>query len=204
MAKPVHRIEYRPLSKIQAAKRNPKKHDVDGIVASLRRYGFVAPLIEDAGTGRIVAGHGRDEALRQMKADGESPPDRISVAKDGDWLVPVVAGVAFASEQVAEEYLIADNQWTILGGWKEEDLAPMLADLAKNAVAPADMLLATGFSQEKMDRMLSALQPVAAAGDDTAKIKRSFSIIIECSGEKEQLRLLKRFQREGIKCRALT
>ena len=58
------------------------------------RFGYVAPMILDERTGRLVAGHCRLESLKRAKSAGKAPPKRVRV-ENGDWLVPVVRGVAF-------------------------------------------------------------------------------------------------------------
>src|SRR5687767_4858173 len=92
------RVQYFPLSSLKPAKRNPKKHEIDTVLASMGRFGYVAPMILDERTGRLVAGHGRLESLKKAKAEGKKPPTRIRV-KNGDWLVPVVRGVSFADDR---------------------------------------------------------------------------------------------------------
>ncbi|MDP3937835.1 MAG: hypothetical protein Q8R92_06835, partial [Deltaproteobacteria bacterium] len=156
------RLEYRDLATLLRAPRNPKGHDLGAIQASLDRFGFVSPIIVDDATGRLVAGHGRVDALQQRKASGQPPPARIKVEGDR-WLVPVVAGVAFRSPVEAESFLIADNQTTILGAWDEQELAALLSDLAAQ-----DCLTGTGFGGDDVDALLSELTREAekAAGVD--------------------------------------
>jgi ParB-like chromosome segregation protein Spo0J len=120
-------VRYFPLSKLARAPRNPKSHDLDVINDSITRFGFVNPLVTNEKTGRIVAGHGRVDTLQRAKAAGKQPPDRV-VEREGDWFVPVLVGVAFASDAEAEAYVIADNQTTILGGWDDQALADVLKD----------------------------------------------------------------------------
>src|SRR5215467_9634623 len=110
------RVEYLPLTGLKPATRNPKSHQVETVLASMERFGYVAPMILDERSGRLVAGHGRLESLKRAKLAGEEPPDRIRIAGD-EWLVPVVRGVSFTDDREAEAYLLADNQTTILGGW---------------------------------------------------------------------------------------
>ena len=88
------RVEYVPLAALKPAPRNPKKHQVKTVLESMGRFGYVSPMILDERTGRLVAGHGRLESLKQAKLDGKTPPSRIRVEKV-DWLVPVVRGIAF-------------------------------------------------------------------------------------------------------------
>src|ERR1700674_4605399 len=86
-------VEYLPLSGLKPATRNPKNHQVETVLASMERFGYVAPMILDERSGRLVAGHGRLESLKRAKRAGQKPPDRIRVA-GAEWLVPVVRGVA--------------------------------------------------------------------------------------------------------------
>lgn len=133
------RVQYVPLSSLKPAKRNPKKHEIDTVLTSMVRFGYVAPMILDERTGRLVAGHGRLESLKKAQAEGKAPPKRVRV-ENGDWLVPVVRGVAFQDDSEAEAYLLADNQTTILGGWDEEELTAIIQSLGAD-----DALAGTGF-----------------------------------------------------------
>jgi len=133
------RVEYLPLSSIKPAKRNPKRHDTKSILASIGRFGYTSPMLLNEGTGRIVGGHGRRDALKAAKAAGQAPPERILV-KDGDWWVPVYRGIRFANDTEAEAYLLADNQTTILGGWDDKELKEILASLEADGG-----LVGTGF-----------------------------------------------------------
>lgn len=122
------RISYERLGEIARAPRNPKWHDEEGLDASYARFGYVAPMIVDEGTGELVAGHGRLDGLIARKDAGEPPPARIRTADDGEWLVPVVRGVKFDSRAEAEAYLLADNRLTENGGYDDEALAAVLRD----------------------------------------------------------------------------
>lgn len=138
------RIEYVPLAEIATWDRNPKDHDLPGLAASFERWGMTQPIVRDEATGRLVAGHGRLEVLAEKKANGEDPPARVTT-NGKDWLIPVVCGVAFESEHEAEAYLLADNQLSIVGGWKEEELADLLREHAPDGLIgmgwdPSDFL----------------------------------------------------------------
>ena len=133
------RVQYMPLSSLEPAKRNPKKHEIDTVLTSMGRFGYVSPMILDERTGRLVAGHGRLESLKKAQSEGKAPPKRVRV-EDGDWLVPVVRGVAFQDDSEAEAYLLADNQTTILGGWDDEELTEIIQKLGVG-----DALAGTGF-----------------------------------------------------------
>jgi hypothetical protein len=111
------RIQLVPLTHLQKWPRNPKGHDIPAIKQSIAKFGFVQPIVLDEGTSRMVAGHGRLEALIELHRDGAALPKRIVQQGDGEWLVPVLRGVVFASEREAEEYLLVDNRLVEKGGW---------------------------------------------------------------------------------------
>lgn len=157
------RIEYVPLADLKRHPRNPKDHDVSAIARSVNRFGFTAPVIIDERTGYLAAGHGRIDTLAQLKAQGKEPPANVQLADfDGDWLVPVVRGVAFNSDAEIEAYLVADNRLTILGGWNEPELAALLQDLAAQDTA---LLEATGYDGDDLQALLDELTPPTAPED---------------------------------------
>jgi len=140
------RTEYMPLAEVMRAPRNPKKHDAPLIAGSMARFGVVELPAIDERTGRLVAGHGRLDDWTARRAAGETPPDGIDTDPDtGDWLVPVTRGWASRSDADAEAYLVVSNQTTIAGGWEDENLAMLLADIRD---ADADLLALTGFDQQ--------------------------------------------------------
>lgn len=147
------RVEYKRLADLARWPRNPKAHDIPQLKSSLRRFGFVLPLVEDAKSEQLVAGHGRLEALLEMQADEEPPPARVKVGEDGGWLVPVVAGVSFASEREAEAYLLADNRLVEVGGWDAEKLTEILKDFQLQGDVEG-----IGWSMEDLDKLMATAQ----------------------------------------------
>jgi DNA modification methylase len=127
-AKQKHELafEYVPLSSIKPATRNPKKHALAVIRESINRFGYVAPLIMNRRTGRLVGGHGRLHALGDLKLAGQAPPRNVKVT-NADWLVPVIY-TWFENAREAEAYLLTDNQTTIVGGWDAAELQEILKD----------------------------------------------------------------------------
>lgn len=134
--------------------KNPKEHDLDGLVDSLARFGFVAPPTVDEATLTMVVGHGRCEALKRMKDAGAAPPERVVVGKDGAWWVPVIRGVAFHSERERDAYVVADNQHTIAGGWKFEALSEMLASFKETELGFDGL----GFAQVELDSLFGNVE----------------------------------------------
>jgi len=71
------RVRYVRVDRLVPADRNPRFHDLERIRTSIRRFGFVAPLLVNEATGKLLAGHGRVQALLGMIDGGEDPPDGI-------------------------------------------------------------------------------------------------------------------------------
>lgn len=147
------KIEYMPLDEIIKWPRNPKKHKVHKIKGSMNDFGYVSPIVIDEGTKRIVAGHGRLDALHILKGTGAEAPPRVR-NDDGTWYVPVVRGVSFKSEADAERYLLADNRIAELGGWDNEILTEILSGLVEDEEA---LLNVTGFKVSDYDRLMEDL-----------------------------------------------
>lgn len=144
-------IEYWPLATLLEAPINPKEHDLINLGASMNRWGYTDPMMIDERTGRLVRGHGRREQLLLLQRTGAEPPLRIRVREDGEWLVPVVRGVTFNSDDEALAYSLADNKLTESGGWNTALLSGVLADLvAQNG---PDALAGTGFSDVDLARI---------------------------------------------------
>ena len=149
------RVDYVDVEQVKGWPRNPKRHDEAGLDASLERFGFTVPLMLDEKTGRLVAGHGRLEALLRRKLAGLPPPARVVATSNGDtWLVPVLRGVSFENKGEAEAYLIADNRLTEQGGWDTEALMAVVKDLTEAGV-PLD---GTGFPADYAARLADSYE----------------------------------------------
>ena len=149
------RIEYVPISELRRWPRNPKEHDVGEIARSIRRFGLVSPLILDEGTGRIVAGHGRLEAIEWMADHGQPAPLGVRIVTGGEWRVPVLRGIAFRGDGEAEAYLLADNRIGELGGWNEGKLAEILEGMARSGGVSSPQ--GTGFDYDDLNAILDRL-----------------------------------------------
>lgn len=145
------RIEMVPLDKILPAKKNPKTHDLPSIMASMALNGFGEAPMVDGRTGRLVAGHGRVEALQALAKEKKPPPRGVVEAK-GKWLVPIQTGWESRNDAEASAYIIASNRITELGGWDEDQLAALLWELAgKGGVG---FLEAAGYDPGELDRVI--------------------------------------------------
>lgn len=150
------RLTYVPLASLKSAKRNAKKHDLAALRASISAFGWTAPIEVDERTGRMVAGHGRLEALIAMRAAGDACPAGIVTDDDGEWLVPVMRGWSSADDADAEAYILAANKITENGGYDNRMLAAMLEDVTTQA---PELLDATGFEFADFEELLRRVDP---------------------------------------------
>jgi DNA modification methylase len=144
------RIEYEPIESAKLAVGNPKSHDLPLIKASIQRWGFAELAVVNEKTGRLVAGHGRREALVELQRSGAPLPGNIRQDEQGRWLWPVVRGVSFRNQAEADGYLVAVNRSVMAGGWDADRLAKLL-----DGVRAKTDLVGTGFTSKELDRMLS-------------------------------------------------
>jgi ParB-like chromosome segregation protein Spo0J len=110
----VGHIEQRPVDQLKPYSQNSRTHSeaqVEQIVASIREFGFVNPILIGTDNG-IIAGHARLQAARKL----------------GMSEVPVlVLGHLTAKQRRA--LTIADNQLALNAGWDEQILGLELAAL---------------------------------------------------------------------------
>src|SRR5262249_52670834 len=110
------RVEHWPIDKLIPYARNARTHSdeqVAQIAASIREFGFNAPILVDGHAG-IIAGHGRLMAARKLK-----------LAE-----VPVIV-LDHLSETKKRAYIIADNRLALNAGWDDEMLRVELAALGE-------------------------------------------------------------------------
>jgi DNA modification methylase len=151
---PPRRIEYVLLSEVAPADRNPRLHQsLEKVKGSIRRYGFVEGAVHDGRTGKIIAGHGRLEALEAMHRAGEAPPDGILVDPDtAEWLMPLQFGWASENDEAAETLLVNLNRLSETGGWARGELATLLDELRQSSPTDFDL---SGFEHADVDGMLA-------------------------------------------------
>lgn len=148
-------IKYIRLEDIAKWDRNPRTHDIKALTESMKRFGFINPIVLDEKSQRLVAGHGRAATLEKMRKSGEQPPEHVQVDKDGLWLVPVLSGVAFANDTEFEAFGVADNRLGEVGSYDQKLLAAILADLQD-----AEATQGIGFSQAEIDGLIAANQKI--------------------------------------------
>lgn len=172
------KIEQRKTDELIPYARNARTHSneqVAQIAASIKEFGFNNPILVDGENG-IIAGHGR--LLAAMKLGLET--------------VPVIE-LKHMSDTQRRAYILADNKIALNAGWDEELLNLELSDLSD---LDFDLTL-TGFDDFGIEDKESITL------NDEDEIKENYMIVIECFSEIEQVELLERFQKEGLKCKAL-
>ena len=108
------RMEMRPVAELIPYIRNAREHSEDQILqlrASIREFGFVAPLLIDT-QGNILAGHGR---LMAAKAEGMEE-------------LPCVL-VEHLTDSQRRAYILADNRLAEQSTWDAEIVSQELQDL---------------------------------------------------------------------------
>ena len=143
----VDRIAMRALGELRPDPRNPRNHplkQIAKIADSIRRFGFLDPILVDP-TGLIIAGHGRLLAARQL----------------GLTAVPTVCA-AHLSEIEYRAYRIADNKLADLATWDRDRLRIELESLQE---AEFDLSL-TGFEIPEIEMILDPGQSLAEDDGD--------------------------------------
>lgn len=128
------KIELRPVSVLQPARRNARTHSerqIEQIMASIHQFGFLNPVLVDA-EGRIVAGHGRVEAARRLELEE----------------VPTLC-IAHLTEVELRAYALADNRIAENAGWDAEALRIELGELLEMSL-PFDVET-TGFNTGELE-----------------------------------------------------
>ncbi|RSS95063.1 hypothetical protein EF903_05325 [Streptomyces sp. WAC05292] len=149
-------ITYIPLTDLPPDPVNPKKHEVERLIASIETHGFIETIVVDERTGLTIAGHGRRKALIEMQTRGEPIPHGLLVDDDGGWLVPVTRGWASTSDRQAHAVLILLNRLSEAGGWDAGPLAEILEDLVTSDTELFDSL---GFADDEMEALLRQVDP---------------------------------------------
>lgn len=112
---PSDSVERRSVGTLTEYARNTRTHtqeQIDAIAEAIKEWGWTNPVLIDEG-GKIIAGHGRVMAARQMGlAD-----------------VPVMVARGWTEAQ-KRAYVIADNKLYERGGWDAEMLASEVLELS--------------------------------------------------------------------------
>jgi DNA modification methylase len=122
-------VRYVPIGDVHPWDKNPKKHNIPAIIASIKRFGRMKPISVQKGTMMVIAGHGRLEAMKKM----------------GFETIPITEHDMPDAE--AKAYALVDNETTISGGWDDKLLKLDLQDI-KLELPDLDMSI-FGFSEKQ-------------------------------------------------------
>lgn len=140
-------IEQRHVSSLRRYDNNPRKHPEKQLVklaASIREFGFAAPVLIDE-DGLIIAGEARVEAARRV----------------GLGTVPVIVARHWSAAQI-RAYRLADNRLAELASWDEEALAVELAAIIEFEEVDIEIL---GWETAEIDLVLEGGESPSQASD---------------------------------------
>jgi ParB-like chromosome segregation protein Spo0J len=144
-------ISWQPIDTVETWDRNPRlnEENVPRVAASIRQFGFVAPIVVWADHDRLVAGHTRLKAMQRLLSED---PQFVPRGAPRAGVVPVLRH-PFTSEDEANAYAIADNRLNELSTWDDAALAQLLTELDESSVVD---LATIGFSSAEIDKLVEA------------------------------------------------
>ena len=134
------RVEELPTSSLSPGQGHARIHSreqAQRVADSIRRFGFLNPILIDDGN-EIVAGHGRWEAAKRIGLE----------------TIPTLR-VTFLSEADKRAYRLADNRLAELAGWDDELLRIEFEFLIDADIDP----IVTGFDTVDVDALLFGETP---------------------------------------------
>jgi DNA modification methylase len=150
------KITYKDPGQLRPRARNPRTHTAKQfkqLVASIKEFGFISPILIDGADG-IIAGHARAEAAKLI---GMSDVPTVRV----DHLTPA---------QI-RAYVIADNRIAENAGWNRELLTLELQELSVELNFDVTV---TGFETAEIDLLISELnEGTPDEADEVPEIDRS-------------------------------
>ncbi|WP_328491193.1 ParB N-terminal domain-containing protein [Streptomyces zaomyceticus] len=161
IARPPRFTGYVPLTDLSPADRNPKRHELELMIASIDMHGLVEIPVVDERTQKTLHGHGRRESLIEMQSRGMSAPSGIVIDEDGGWLVPVLRGWSSKNDAEAEALAIKLNRLPGEGGWDPRELAEVLEDLA---TGDAELFDSLAIPHDEIDNLLRQVDPETLPG----------------------------------------
>lgn len=193
------RIEYMALSLLKEHEGNAKLHDLEELDGSVESFGFNDPIAINETTKTILEGHGRREYLAKRKEEGRQPPKGVVIdVKTMEWLVPVLRGVAFDTDEEAEAYLTAHNEIGKRAGYDNTRLVAIFDRLQRKKIDPTTL----GFSRKDIEKRIRSTVTVAPRVDYQQQ-EEQFLILVDCKNEQAQAELLERLTAEGVECKAM-
>jgi ParB-like chromosome segregation protein Spo0J len=128
---PHHSPDFRwePIDRTKPWDRNPRLNDgaVPKVAASIRRFGFVSPMVVWRSRRQVVAGHTRRKALESILA---VDPTFVPKGAPRAGVVPVRYH-EFESDAEAAAYAIADNKLNEAAEWDTGELASLMGEIGE-------------------------------------------------------------------------
>ena len=176
---------------------------------SLRVFGDLSGFVWNESTGNIVCGHQRREVLEVKNLIVWGRPFTVTLGYQGkrfkskEWLGTVKdsSGVKFAIRRVCWDLAfekaanVSANNPRIQGEFIAEDLADLLEEIQAETPGEAEDV---GLSS-----LFDSLTKKKGKDADITSGKEQWVILVDCKDEKHQAKLLDKFEKEGLKCRAL-
>jgi hypothetical protein len=154
---------WTPIAELAKWRKNPRRNEaaVPRVARSIRKYGFVAPVVVWQSRGQLVAGHTRVLAMESILA---TEPTFVPRDSPGLGLVPV-RFYEFTDDAEAAAYAIADNKLNEAAEWDDALLAEVLAEIGATDQA---LLAETGFDEDELRRILDDDAAGAGGGGGTS------------------------------------
>lgn len=115
---------------------NPRRGDVEAVMRSLSRFGQRKPIVACVGSNEVIAGNHAFMAAQRLGWD------EIAVVWVDD------------DPTTAKAFALADNRTSELGGWDNEALAAMVAEVMQE---DEELLAAASYQQSDLDELLAKL-----------------------------------------------
>jgi len=157
------------------------KQQQEALETVLDDIGWVGEILVNERTGFVIDGHLR--IALALRRDEQSVPVTLVDLTESEEMQVLASLDPIAAMAVTDRVKLDETLAGITG--ESERMRKMLEELAHG----------------ERDAASDALHTPAGGG--STPYSASFSIIVECADEDEQLGLLTRFQEEGLKCRAL-
>jgi hypothetical protein len=183
--------QIRSLRDLRLDDKNANRHTQRGsglMANSIRDCGFGDSLTVDK-DGVVISGNQRLETLAEIQMDNP-----IVVQTDGTRPVVHQRTDLTVDSKRARELAIYQNR---VGQVNLDWDAGILKSLSDDGLADLDKF----FSAEELERLFKTAIESGDAGN--VNIESKYAVLIECENEATQTELLERFEREGLKCKAL-
>jgi ParB-like chromosome segregation protein Spo0J len=175
-----------PIERVAPDPDNPRTHEdesVQAIMASLKEFGQLRPIVANRRNKQVVAGNGVYMAALQL-----------------GW--SHIAVVWVKQDRAAQlGYAIADNRTAEISAWDNETLAAQLLELDMEN-EQADL-----FAALQLESLCGVLaDDVLPDPSDAAAqvVPESFEVVVQCEDEEAQQVFFEEMRKQGRTCRLLT